>query len=153
MAVCRSLTRTIVVSFVMTRRSDRATLEGARAFDLMQIIGRPATRQNPWIEECLVGVCAVQRRRFPVGASPTRQTLQPEATGAVMEVTKWLKPSISVSRIDDSASVQEDPRNLPPIFADVDQQCHQSRWRMVHLDCTAPLRQRHAQSSSRRLTG
>src|SRR5437762_3495768 len=38
--------------------------------------------------------------------SPTRQTLQPEAIGAVMEVTKWLKPSISVSRIGDSASVQ-----------------------------------------------
>jgi hypothetical protein len=37
--------------------------------------------------------CAVKRRRFPVGASPTRQPLQPEATGAVMEVTKWLKPS------------------------------------------------------------
>jgi hypothetical protein len=51
-------------------------------------------------------VCAVQRRRFPVGASPTRQPLQPEAIGAVMEVTKWLKPSISVSRIGDSASVQ-----------------------------------------------
>jgi hypothetical protein len=29
----------------------------------------------------------------------------PEAIGAVMEVTKWLKPSISVSRIGDSASV------------------------------------------------
>jgi hypothetical protein len=54
----------------------------------------------------LFWVCAVTRRRFPVGASPTRQTLQPEATGAVMEVTKWLKPSISVSRIGDSASVQ-----------------------------------------------
>ena len=39
-------------------------------------------------------VCAVERRRFPVGASPTRQLLQPEATGAVMEVTKWLKPSV-----------------------------------------------------------
>src|SRR5437879_1840981 len=51
-------------------------------------------------------VCAVQRRRFPVGANPTRQPLQPEATGAVMEVTKLLKPSISVSRIGDSASVQ-----------------------------------------------
>jgi hypothetical protein len=50
--------------------------------------------------------CAVERRRFPVGASPTRQPLQPEAIGAVMEVTKWLKPSISVSRIGDSASVQ-----------------------------------------------
>jgi hypothetical protein len=51
-------------------------------------------------------VCAVERRRFPVGESPTRQPLQPEAIGAVMEVTKWLKPSISVSRIGDSASVQ-----------------------------------------------
>src|ERR1700686_4232947 len=33
-------------------------------------------------------------------------SLQPEATGAVMEETKWLKPSVSVSRIGDSASVQ-----------------------------------------------
>src|SRR5262252_4828835 len=33
-------------------------------------------------------------------------TLQPEAAGAAMEVTKWLKPSESVSRIGDSASVQ-----------------------------------------------
>ena len=41
-----------------------------------------------------------------MGASPTRQPLQPEAIGAVMEETKWLKPSISVSRIGDSASVQ-----------------------------------------------
>jgi hypothetical protein len=38
-------------------------------------------------------VCAVKRRRFPVGARPTRQPLQPEATGAAMEETKWLKPS------------------------------------------------------------
>ena len=49
--------------------------------------------------------CAVQRRRFPVGESPTRQTLQPEAIGAVMEVTKWLKPSISVSRYTVTARV------------------------------------------------
>jgi hypothetical protein len=57
-------------------------------------------------KERLLLACAVTRRRFPVGASPTRQPLQPEAIGAVMEVTKWLKPSISVSRIGDSASVQ-----------------------------------------------
>jgi hypothetical protein len=37
-------------------------------------------------------------RRFPVGASPTRRPLQPEATGAGMEVTKCLKPSDSGSR-------------------------------------------------------
>src|SRR5262249_21556365 len=30
---------------------------------------------------------------------PPGDSLQPEAIGAVMEVTKWLKPSISVSRI------------------------------------------------------
>jgi hypothetical protein len=40
--------------------------------------------------QCPWWVCAVTRRRFPVGASPTRQPLQREATGAVMEVTKWL---------------------------------------------------------------
>ncbi|HXP25445.1 MAG TPA: hypothetical protein VN891_06675, partial [Steroidobacteraceae bacterium] len=44
--------------------------------------------------QCPLYVCAVTRRRFPVGASPTRQPLQPEATGAVMEVTKWLEPSV-----------------------------------------------------------
>ena len=55
---------------------------------------------------CPGWVCAVTRRRFPVGASPTRQPLQPEATGAAMEVTKWLKPSDSASRIGDGASVQ-----------------------------------------------
>src|SRR5580692_7815208 len=55
---------------------------------------------------CPSWVCAVTRRRFPVGASPTRQPLQPKVIGAVMEVTKWLKPSISVSRIGGSASVQ-----------------------------------------------
>src|SRR5437762_3893569 len=47
-----------------------------------------------------------ERRRFPVGASPTRQPLQPEATGAGMEATKCLKPSGSGSRIGDRASVQ-----------------------------------------------
>ena len=41
-----------------------------------------------------------------MGVNPARQLLQPEATGAVMEVTKWLKPSDSESQIGDSASVQ-----------------------------------------------
>jgi hypothetical protein len=36
----------------------------------------------------------VRRRRFPVGANPARRPLQPEGTGGVMEVTKWLKPSV-----------------------------------------------------------
>ena len=54
---------------------------------------------------CPLRPCAVERRRFPVGANPTRQPLQPEATGAVMEVTKWLKPSDSVSRYTVTARV------------------------------------------------
>ena len=44
--------------------------------------------------------------------APPGKSLQPEATGAVMEVTKWLKPSVSVSRIGDSASVQAVTRAL-----------------------------------------
>src|SRR6266446_3932365 len=54
---------------------------------------------------CPLWVCAVERRRFPVGVSPTRQPLQPEATGAVMEETKWLKPLVSVSRYTVTARV------------------------------------------------
>src|SRR5450631_3222622 len=52
-----------------------------------------------------VGVCRA-KAALSSGASPIRQPLQPAAITAVMEVTKWLKPSISVSRIGDSASVQ-----------------------------------------------
>jgi hypothetical protein len=44
-----------------------------------------------------------ERRRFRVGA--TRQPLQPNATGAVTEETKWLKPSVSVSRIGEHECV------------------------------------------------
>jgi hypothetical protein len=69
-----------------------------------RIVGKPAfqiyfRRRPRW-------VYSVQRRRFLVGASPSRQMLQPEATGAAIEVTKWLKPSDSVSRICGSAGVQ-----------------------------------------------
>ena len=45
-------------------------------------------------------------RAFQWVQAPPGDSLQPEAIGAVMEVTKWLKPSINVSRIGDSASVQ-----------------------------------------------
>ncbi len=45
----------------------------------------------PWL---LAGAKAA----FSVGANPTRQlSLQPEAIGAVMEVTKWLKPLVTAS--------------------------------------------------------
>ena len=52
-----------------------------------------ALRRPNQRNECLRRVCAVKRRRFPVGASPTRQPLQREATGAGMGETKCLKPS------------------------------------------------------------
>ena len=47
-----------------------------------------------------------ERRRFPVGARPTRQPLRPEATGAGMEATKCLKPSDSCYEFGDGASVR-----------------------------------------------
>jgi len=58
------------------------------------------------ISICPFRVCAVQRRRFSSGCKPHPATAPAGSIGAVMEVTKWLKPSISVSRIGDSASVQ-----------------------------------------------
>ena len=62
---------------------------------------KPARRDG------LLLACAVIRRRFPVGERPTRPQLQPEATGAGMEVTKCLKPSDRrVTKYGDSASVQ-----------------------------------------------
>jgi ABC-type sulfate transport system permease subunit len=54
------------------------------------IFARPGLILKLIFVQCPLLACAVQRRRFPVGASPTRQSLQPEAIGAVMEVTKWL---------------------------------------------------------------
>src|SRR6202022_1127739 len=60
---------------------------------------RHGKRVRCWRAPCKGG--AFQWVQVPPG-----QSLQPEAIGAVMEVTKWLKPSISVSRIGDSASVQ-----------------------------------------------
>jgi len=39
--------------------------------------------------------CAVQRHGFPAGANPARQlSFQPVAIGAVVEVTKRLKPPV-----------------------------------------------------------
>ena len=52
------------------------------------------------------GCAPVTRRRFPVGARPTRRPLQPEAAGADMEATKCLKPSGNGHEFGDRASVQ-----------------------------------------------
>jgi hypothetical protein len=70
-----------------------------------------------------------------VGASPTRQPLQPEAIGAVIEVTKWLKPSISVSRIGDSASVQAATR------VNVEQASKRKMYRPIRLPYRGRLKQ------------
>ena len=43
-----------------------------------------------------ISQCAVKRRVFPAGANPARQgSLQPEAVGAAVEVTKLSKPSMA----------------------------------------------------------
>ena len=49
-----------------------------------------ALREN---EERLRWARAVKGGAFQWVQVPPGETLQPEATGAVMEVTKWLKPS------------------------------------------------------------
>ena len=60
-------------------------------YDYLRLQDGPNSFRTVAHVECRLWVCAVTRRRFPVGARPTRQPLQPEATGAVMEVTKWLR--------------------------------------------------------------
>jgi hypothetical protein len=64
----------------------------------------PSSRRVP--QERLISTVRRERRRFPVGARPTRQPLQPEATGAGMEATKCLKPSDSCYEFGDGASVR-----------------------------------------------
>src|SRR5208283_3090867 len=50
--------------------------------------------------------CAVKRRRFSSGCKAHPASLQPEATGAGMEVTKCLKPPDSGHEFGDRASAQ-----------------------------------------------
>ena len=76
-----------------------------RTFILVRMSHRQSG-QNQWLR-CPVGVCAVKRRRFPVGASPARQPLQPEATGAVMEAplfSEWPLGTIK-SKLTSAVSV------------------------------------------------
>jgi hypothetical protein len=55
----------------------------------MKHIGAKRSRQSILIS------CAVQRHGLPAGVRPARQlSLQPVAIGAVVEVTKRLKPSV-----------------------------------------------------------
>jgi hypothetical protein len=99
-----------------TRRSARgrvgvgglAAVEAQHAAERRDVIARSSSEDEILLHWMSLQVaCAVKRRRFPVGASPTRQPLQPEATGAAMEETKWLEPSDwRVTIYGDSASVQ-----------------------------------------------
>jgi hypothetical protein len=50
-----------------------------------------------------------------VGVSPTRQPLPAGSNRTVVEVTKWLKPSISVSRIGDSGWVKQGEEYAQPL--------------------------------------
>jgi len=90
--------------------SDNTGVQDNKAFVMFPSSGIAILRREgtlPSTSQSLLLACAVQRRRFPVGANPTRQRLQPEATGAAMEETKWLKPSGKrVTKYGDSASVQ-----------------------------------------------
>src|SRR5882672_10158940 len=95
-----------IASSFRSAHKPRGSCNATKSREWLNLIYKIRRRPELPDRQCLFLACAVQRRRFPVGASPTRQPLQPEAIGAVMEVTKWLKPSISVSRIGDSASVQ-----------------------------------------------
>jgi phosphate transport system substrate-binding protein len=72
---------------------DWAFKNGSQAADTLDYISLPDSVVTEIRSQWQTRVCAVKRRRFPAGVSPARQPLQPEATGAVMEVTKWLKPS------------------------------------------------------------
>jgi hypothetical protein len=76
---------------------------------------RPQTRRS------LVTALGVRRGKAslsPVGVSPTRQPLRPEATGAVMEVTKWLKPSVSAANTQDARAFRDAPTDVagPPLW-------------------------------------
>ena len=68
----------------------------------------PCTSTAPDVEtpKVRIGGAPWQGGAFQWVQVPPGDSLPPEAIGAVMEVTKWLKPSISGSRIGDRASVQ-----------------------------------------------
>jgi hypothetical protein len=83
-------------------------------------------------------VCAVTRRCFPVGASPTRRPLQPEAIGAGMEVarrgelllSRHRQPGVSSARHLHSGAV------APVVALQAQGQATQGR----SLSALAPLR-------------
>jgi GGDEF domain-containing protein len=69
------------------REGDTLARMGGDEFVVILVDLEQAQDCDPVLERLLLA-CAVIRRRFPVGESPTWLRLQPVATGAVMEVTK-----------------------------------------------------------------
>src|SRR5271166_3752190 len=68
--------------------------------------GPPRRRRRRQLPRSACPTCAVKRRRFSSGCKAHPASLQPEATGAGMEVTKCLKPPDSGHESGDRASVQ-----------------------------------------------
>jgi hypothetical protein len=62
---------------------------GITQFDALYVRGMKETNLKDRIR-----VCAVKGGVFQWVKGPPGNSLQPEATGAVMEATKWLKPSV-----------------------------------------------------------
>jgi hypothetical protein len=73
-----------------------ADFDGALRHQMSHTTGVVANVGNGEVRGCgewPVLACAVPRRRFPVGANPTRRTAPAGSTGATIEETTWLKPS------------------------------------------------------------
>jgi adenylate cyclase len=85
---------------------DFPALDAGGSFVGDPLIGLRAICHYCGLIKCPLLACAVQGGDFQWVQTRPGNRSQPEAIGAVVEVTKWLKPSISVSRIGDSASVQ-----------------------------------------------
>jgi hypothetical protein len=75
-----------------------------RAFDFRTVA--LIARRCVFASDVRVGCAPWKGGAFQWVQAPPGNRSSREATGAVMEETKWLKPSVSVSRIGDSASVQ-----------------------------------------------
>ena len=85
------LTRSVVTG--CREPQPRGFLTVAVTRDERALRGEPAVKSGSrgW----LLAACAVKGGAFQWVRGPPGESLQPEAIGAVMEVTKWLKPSIS----------------------------------------------------------
>ena len=66
--------------------------------DIVEGVAAGKLREIALVRELAIAsfiMCAVQRHGFPAGANPARQlSFQPVAIGAVVEVTKRLKPPV-----------------------------------------------------------